>query len=544
MDVRRSTQFALLAGLMLLVQAGVPSGLAHATDASGAQGGAEAEENVDNRTSFPLTPERENVDQRHADMDGPNVVWQELGPDGDWDIMYANISKGQVSTTALTNTNYDEARPVIQDDRVAWEIVDPNTRGKRHLVVLDLATDRLHHVPDDGASQRHATFGGNGSIYYVNKDTHDGEKRRTLEGFDPDTGEVFHPIGDTKIIAQPAAYKNWIAWAQGSSTRAELHIRNVQTGNHTKVPDRYNIREGLEMGHTGLAWIASHGATFRSGSYTSTYNLTTGLNDLKTSVRPHSELNTCPTGVIWTQPGTSTTDRPAVALWDRFVDGTITFGTDTHRGICGADHIIYEEEHRSENESDTRRTLRVIDLEEVRLPREGTISIDEGDERSILRSSRTLEGTATPGDAREPITAVYARVDGSDAKPIRFERTDEGVRWKVTINPSALNSGRHRLDIIIQDEEEMITQDNFVFYTDTEFTLDRGSIEEDPDVPRKESAPFPLSLFNHYQDYQPFYNTAALLVLLIAAAVWFAYKRYREKPSGRPEYVPPGDSYP
>lgn len=522
------SRMAVVAALALILQAGVPAVLAHGGTHSGSNDPSEA-----NETGGQLTPDRAFADQRHPDMDGPRVVWQERHPGEEPEIVFRNLSQPN-STVPLTNNDYPDRRPVIEGHRVAW-LAERGSDTNIHL--LDLQTGQLHHVPDQGGDEEAPVFGGNGTLYYrVQAGGH-----HQLRGFDPDTGQVFKPIGERKIAGEPAAYERWLAWAEGSRVDAKLHILDTETGNVTEVPHVYTLEDGPEMGPAGLAWIAQYGGEFRRGQYTAVYNLSTGIDKKTSNVYPHTSLENCETGVIWNQPGTSTTDEPTVALWDRFVDGIITFGQNNYHGTCGDDHLVYESTTKGEDSDSQTRKLFVTNLEDVRLPRDAQIRVDPDDRRSLIRAKDTIEGTARPGDPREPIQRVGVLVDGSRTYPVNVTETEEGVAWSFTIDPRPLEPGRHQLDVTVQDDLGRTTTETFVFYTETPYAIEQAGGEDGPNVPRESSAPFPLNILNHYQDYQPFYNTVLLVLAILAAIGWFVYKRFTEKPKGRPEYVPPDE---
>lgn len=535
MALDRATRFAVVASLALLVQMAVPPALAHSQNHGG--GDEESEGPQTRGTGFPLTPDREFAEQLNPDMDGPRVVWQERlpGDDENWDIMMANISRENITAIPLTNTDHDEKAPIVDGDRVAWTVQPSDDPTNANLAVLDLETGRIHHVPDTGRDERHPTFGGDGRLYYT---VIEGE-RRVVKAFDPGTGKVDEPLDGRGIVGEPAAYERWLAWAEGSQRNAKFHIKDLRTGNVTKVEGLYNLKDGPELGPAGLAWIAKYGGQFSRGTYATLYNLTTGIDKFRSSVYPHRGLDHCETGVVWHQPGTATTDESAVALWDRFVDGTITFGVETFSGTCGDDHLVYEQNVRGDADSDKgTRQLYASDLREVRLFRDAQIRMDPEDKRSIVRSVETFEGTASSQDPREPITSVLGSVDGSPLEELNTTRTEDGVAWEAVIEPRILEPGRHQLTIVAEDALGRSTQETYTFYTETPYNLDPASGQE-PQVPLEEDSPFPFNVVNHYQDYRPFYNTVILALLLIAGLIWYGYRRYTKEPTGTPEYVPP-----
>lgn len=535
MDRDRAVRFALVASLVLLVQAAVPPAIAHSGSHDRGAGDEE-----DHGTGFPLTADRSFAEQLNPDMDGPRVVWQERSPgEGEtWDIMLANVSDDNVSVIPLTNTDHEEKWPVIQGDRIAWTVFPSDDPGNRNLAVLDLSSGRVHHVPDTGGDEKHPTFGGDGTLYYVVEDG----QRRVLHAFDLDSDAVHQPLGNRSIVGEPAAYGHELAWAEGSRTSAKFHIKDTRTGEVTEVEGLYNVQDGPVMGPAGLAWIARYGGEFARGSYTTVYNETTGVDKLRSHVYPHGNVENCEAGVIWDQPGTSTTDASAVALWDRHVEGTVTLGADAFGGTCGADHLVYEQNVQGDAESgEGTRQLYIVDLETMRLFREATITIDSEDRRSIVRSFETLEGTASSPDPREPIARMFGSVDGSPPEALNTTRTEEGMRWEAPIDPGILEPGRHLLEITAVDEAGRSSSSQFTFYTERRFDPDAMGSAGEPNVPREGGSPFPLNIFNHYQDYQPFYNTVLLGLLIIAALAWYGYRRLREEPVGRPEYVPPED---
>lgn len=539
MDVDGVARFALFAALVLLVQAAVPPALAHSQDQhDGAEGGDGNLSDEDRGTGFPVTPDREFAEQLNPAMDGPHLVWQERlpGDDETWDIMMANLSHENITAVPLTNTDHEEKAPVVEGDHVAWSVYPSDDPGNANLAVLDLASGRIHHVPDSGGDELHPTFGGDGTLYYVVPQ----QDKRVMKAFDPDTGEVREPLDGRGIVGEPAAHEHWLAWAEGSQRSAKFHIKDTRTGNVTKVEGLYHVKDGPELGSAGLAWIAQYGGEFSRGTYASLYNLTTGIEKFRSSVYPHRGLDHCQTGVIWHQPGTSTTDKSAVALWDRFVEGTITFGVDTFSGTCGADHIVYEQNVQGDAESrDGTRQLYASDLREVRLFREATVTMAAEDRRSIVRSPETFEGTASSPDPREPIVRVLGSVDGSPLEELDINETEDGVAWEALIEPRILDPGRHQVTIVAEDALGRTTEETFTFYTEAPYNLDPAAADGEPNVPRQEDSPFPFNVFNHYQDYRPFYNTTILVLLLVAALIWYGYRRYTEEPTGRPEYVPP-----
>lgn len=534
MDVRGVARFALIASLLLLVQAVVPTALAHGgRDHSQAGDGDEEGPGL----GFPLTPDREFAEQRNPSMNGPTVAWQERLPGAgeDWEIVMADLSGENITVREVTNTRDNETAPVVGEDRIAWTVRPAEDPTNINLAVLDLLSGRIHHVPDSGGDEIAPTFAGNGTLIYAVVD--DGV--RHMRGFDLATGRVFAPIGDREIVGEPAAYGDKLAWAQGSSGGAKIHLLDTTTGEMEKATSLYNLKDGPEMGPAGVAWIARYGGEFTRGTYTTLWNTTTGIDRFQSNVYPHTNLAHCETGVIWDQPGTATTDTQAVALWDRYVEGTITFGEEAFSGACGADHLVYEQNMQG-GEEEGNRQLYGFDLREVRLDRDPKITIDDDDRRSILQSARTVEGTAKSADPREPIETIYASIDGSPREEINATRTDDGsLAWEATIDPSIVEPGRHELEISVVDTLNRTYSETFTFYTETPYTIDPSS--DGPNVPRQEEAPFPLNVLNHYQDHGPFYNTVALALLILAALGWYAYNRYTAEPTGKPEYVPPDE---
>lgn len=533
MTVDRLARLAVLAGLALLVQAGMPGAVAHGgghTTGSGADGDGTA-------TGFRLTPDRPFVEQLNPHVDGPRVVWQERAPGEDWEIHMANLT-GNVTLTRLTNTDFNESNPIVEDHWVAWRAFDPGEGSD--LVVLDVSTGSLQHVPDSGQPELFPSFADNGTLYYK---VHTQGDHGLLRGFDPRTGEVFKPIGNQTIVGEPSAYGDRVAWAEGSKVNAKFHIRDMRTGKITEVPNLYNLEDGPELGPSGLAWIARYGGQFDRGTYTTVYDAETGVDRIRSSVYPHKHLEHCNAGVVWSQPGTADQDRPVVALHDRFIDGTVTFDVDAFDGACGFDHLVYEKNTQGDPDSEAgTRQVFGIDLDRFRLPREADIQVTNDFERSLLRHEEEVVGTAVPGDPREPIEQVLASIDGGPTAPIAINQTEDGVVWRTKIDPRAFDSGRHELKITAVDEQGRPSSETFVFYAETPYNVG-SSDQEGPIVPREGESPFPLSVFNHYQDYQPFYNTVVLVLVIVLGGGWYLYKRRKEKPPGRPEYVPPDDPY-
>jgi len=542
MDVDRAVRFAVVAALVLLVQAAVPPALAHAGDQGQGETGDEDDANASEErgTGFPITPEREFAEQLNPDMDGPRIVWQERlpGENETWDIMLANISEENITAVPLTNTDHDEKAPIIEGDHVAWTIHPSEDPRNENLAVLDLDSGRIRNVPDEGNIESSPTFGADGTLYYA---VHQDDKR-ILKAFDPDTGETTEPLGGREIVGEPAAHGPWLAWGEGSQRSAKFHIKDTRNGNVTEVEGLYHVTDGPELGPAGLAWIAKYGGEFTRGTYTTLYNLTTGLDKFRTSVYPHRGLDHCEAGVVWDQPGTSTTEASAVALWDRFVDGTIMFGAETFSGTCGDDHLVYEQNIRGEADSQQgTRQLYASDLREVRLFRDAQITMEPEDRRSIVESVETFEGTVASQDPREPIVRVMGSVDGSPMEELQTQRTDEGLAWEAVIEPEILDPGRHQLTIRAEDALGRVTEEQYTFYTETPYDLASSTAGGEPNVPRQEDSPFPFNVLNHYQDYRPFYNTAILLLVIVAGLAWYGYRRYAEEPTGTPEYVPPED---
>jgi len=531
MDVNGATRFAVIASLLVLVQAGIPPALAHSQDQHGGQGGDEAKR----AGGFPLTPDRDFADQRNPAMDGPRVVWQERtsGQDDSWDLVMANLSENPLDPVRLTNSEDDDIDPVVDGDHVAWTILPADDPDNRNLAVLDLETGRIHHVPDTGGDETAPTFGGNGSLYYTIEDGDD----RLLRGFQPETGKVFAPIDDRPIVADPAAHGEKIAWAEGSNRDAKLHVKDTTTGRVEKASGLYNIRDGLTMGPAGVAFIARYGGEFTRGEYATLYNETTGIEKFRSHVYPHTNVRSCEAGVIWDQPGTSQTDQQAVALWDRHVETIVTFGQQVRKGTCGGDHLVYEK--NTDGEENVRK-LHGADLRDARIFRGISISMDDDDQRSVLTTPRTFTGTAEAIDPREPVTRVLASIDGSPPEEIETTRTADGLEWNTLVDPDPMEPGRHQLTVITVDTLNRTDRESFTFYTETPYQVD-PSTDGDPAVPLEGSAPFPLNLLNHYQGYQPFYNTVLLVLLIIAAIAWYAYRRYQEEPTGTPDYVPPDE---
>lgn len=512
----------------------------HGSGPPPAQGSNTRDDSLLRPNASPVTPGVRYVRQQAPETHGDFLVWQQQGIGRDWDIMAYNYSAGG-NAFPLSTRVVDEVQPTVRGPWVAWEERHRGSNASIDVVVFDVRTGHTIHVPDSGRNERRPTIGGNATVYYFQQKPNStlGE----LKGFDLETRTVFSPLEGKTISGGPSAYQRWVAVAEGSSNQAKIVVLDMRNGTRSEVPKLWQLEDGPALGPHGVAWIAAHGGRQR-GTYTTLYNESTEFNYMRSGVYPHRNVGQCPNGVVWDQPGSSTTDIPNVGIWDAFVGSRLTFSPNNTDPTCTDQRLIFQKAVPAEDE-DLGQLGRIyhLDLSEARLPADAKVRIDPGLARGIYSEEVTFTGTVAPGDAREPIREVYAAVDRESWERIGAERLDDGrLRWEVTVDARQYFSGRHMLSIGVIDDRGHRTVQGFTFYTDTPYRLDQNSLETGVDVPREEPAPFPLNLIGHYQDYQPFYNTVLLGLLIIGAAI-YGYLRWRNnQPPPTPEYVAPEDS--
>lgn len=526
----------LALAVLLLFQPVLPAALAHGGQKEGHHTSQPGGQGMDPNASA-ITPNARYVRQQSPAAHGSLVVWEQRSFGRDWDIMAYNFSSGG-DPFPLTTRAVNERDPAVRGPWVAWEEHHPEANASTDIVVFDVRTGHVLRVPDSGHDEVEPVFGGGSTLYYVLN----GEaENRYLRAFDLDARTVEAPIGNRTIVGDVGAYKRWVTWAEGRDTSAKIHVLDRASGEITKVPRVWTLSDGPTMGPVGVAFIARHTGTQR-GTYTTIYNLTTRFNDLRSGVYPHENLAQCDAGVVWNQPGTATSDADAVALWDRYIETRIAFTANNTDPTCTREKLIYVKRVPHEDpDIDHVRRIYALDLSNARLPIEAEIEIDPDQEHGIYRGTTTFSGIAHPGDPREPIQRVIAWVDDGSTLPVKTARTTEGVRWAVRVNTSQLTNGQHTLVVGTIDDMGTRSRQGFTFYVDAPYTVDPGSLPGGVDVPRTEPSPFPFSLLDHYQAYQPFYNTVVLVLLVIVGGVW-AYRRYKEnQPAGTPEYVRPDE---
>ncbi len=532
--------------LLLLLQPVAPLALGHGGESSpnhhddsgdeddangdGAGETAGPAPNVDPRAE-PLTPKERYVEQRNPDVHGSLVVFEQMQIGRDWDIMAYNLST-EGPAFPLTLEENDEMQPTVRGPWAAWEEHD---KGEIDIVVLNLRTGNVHRVPNLGGAERYPTILGD-TVYFLLEEK---PGKGQLRGYDLISKRVLDPIGNQTIISPPKAWGHQLVWAEGARIEAKLQLMDRRTGEIDALPQTWNLVEGPTVGPWGVAWVAEFGGA-QMGTYTVAWNQTTGLDYKRTSIYPHANVEVCDAGVVWDQPGSSTTSLQVINLFDNYVDTPITLGDRNFNAHCSGDHLIYEKLVPAEDE-DLDRTRRIyrLDLARVRVPNEATVQLDEGLERAIARHTMTFTGYAEAGDPREPIAAIYGGVDGEDFRRLEIRERGNGYEWSMTVEPRRYFSGQHALSIVVEDVRGYRTSVGFTFFTNAPYSLDDAIYEQGLQVPREQAHPFPFNLFNHYDDYRPFYNTILLLVVVLIAIAVGVRRYLNNRPPAPPEYVAP-----
>lgn len=543
-DPSRVVAVAVLA--LLLVQPAVPvadAGPGHEGHDHGEHDGNETKASDGRRSgntfepnATAVTPNARYVEQRNPDLHGTLLVWEQRRVGHDWDVMGYNLSTDN-NPAPIATRNIDERNPTVRGPWIAWERHYGHQNATVDLAVLDTRTGTTLEVPDTGHDQLDPVFGGDATLYYAERTADD--EAGHLRAFDLGTRTIEHPIGNHTIHGAPDAYGQKVTWYEETQGSAKVVVFDVATEERTEVPDIWNLKDGPAVGPAGVAFVARHGGAQR-GVYTVLYNETRGaMTYMRSGVYPHQHVDQCEPGVVWDQPGSPTLDGDHVALWTRYTERRTTLGVNNSNPSCSTSHLVYEKKVEPANDDlDRMPRIYALDLASIRRPADATITVDPGLEKGIYSDTFTFSGIAEPGDPREPLQAVYAGVDNANYREIETERVDRGVRWAVTLDADNYLSGSHTLEVVTEDAMGTRTREQFSFYTDTPYKLDPNT-GGDLDVPRSEPSPFPFNIVDHYKDYQPFYNTVLLVLLIVGGAVYGYYRYQASKPPEPPEYVPP-----
>lgn len=539
MAVRASVAVAALA--LLLAQPIVPGVGAHSghddhADADGSSSSASGPTFRPNAS--PVTPDARYVRQENPAVHGDLVVWQQKQVGRDWDVMAFNLSSDQ-NAVPVSSRDAHETNPAVRGPWIAWEHHPARSDASTTIKLLDTRTGTTIQVPDSGQDQVEPVIGGD-KVYYVEHQADLHERR--LFAFDLASREVEEPIGNRTILSSVDTHGRWLTWAEGARGSAKVVVYDTENETKQKLPKLWTLRDGPTIGPAGVAWIAQH-AGRQNGVYTVIWNDTTEFDYRRSNVYPHRNIEQCSTGVVWDQPGTPTDDFDAVAIWDRFVDKRTVLGSNNTDPDCSSQQLVYEKTVPAEDE-DLGRQPRIYAaaMQDLRRTTDATIRLDPGLEDAIYSDTINFTGLAIPGDPREPIAEIKAAIDNGPALDVETRPAENGVRWRLTVDADDYLSGSHVLHLHVEDTLGSSTRENWGFYTDTPYRRSASTDSGGPNVPRAEPSPFPFNLIDHYKAYQPFYNTVALVLLLIAAAVYAVY-RYRDNSVVEtPEYVPPEDS--
>ncbi len=520
--------------LLLLAQPALPMVLAHGGNGDGhEEGGGDRAAQAWKPNATRLTPERRYVEQRNLDASGPMVVWQERELGRDWDIVAKNLSKDGPAFPVTVDAD-PQTQPVIQGPWVAW--VEEH-EGNEDVVVLNLRSGEQFQLPDSGEDDIGPTIGDKTVYWQVRTNKNSGY----LRGFDLVERKVLYPIENTTIVAHPDAHGPYLAWAEGNNLETKLRVRNVDTGETWSVPGFWALRDGPAIGRWGLGFVAEV-TDGQEGTYAQVFNWTREhVKAFRTGKYPHQNIEVCDAGVIWDQYAPEVDNSPTVALWDGFTDKIGDFGYDNHAADCSGDTFIYEKQVPAEDpDLPETRHIYHLDLSSVRAPSKATIEIDPGQERGIYQGQTLFTGQLTVGDPREPLRGLWARVDGGELQPVEARPAGEGTyRWRAEIDMSRLYNGEHSLKIISIDDRGTQTEEGFTFFTHGEYNTQDDVFDQPLRVPVERSSPFPFSMVDHYQDYQPFYNTILLFLGVLALIAYFVYRWLQQRPPAPPEYVPP-----
>lgn len=540
MTVRTRAVFTVLA--LLLAQPLVPVANAHSghQEHEGGSEGGEAPSSsgpIFRPNASPVTPDIRYVRQENPAVHGDLVVWQQKRVGHDWDVMAINLSSDDNAVPVATRDAH-ETDPAVRGPWIAWEHHPKTKDSTTTIKILDTRTGTTIQVPDSGKQQFHPVFGDD-ELYYLEPAGE--ESKRRLFSFDLASRSVEEPIGNRTILTPPDTHGRWLTWAEGARGAANIVVYDTLNDTKRKLPQLWTVRDGPTIGPAGVAWVANHGGA-QGGEYTVIWNETTEFDYRRSGVYPHRNIAQCEVGVVWDQPGTATGDFHGVALWDRFVEKRAVLTPNNTNPDCSSERLVYEKTIESEDDDLGHQPRIYADaMENLRRPTDATVRLDPGLEDAIFSGTVNLTGRAMPGDPREPITGVYGSIDNGPFYELETRTTEDGVRWRFPIDADDYLSGSHVFTVVVEDNAGSQTRENWKFYTDTPY---RGSNApaNDLDVPRTDPSPFPFNLIDHYKAYQPFYNTVALGILLLAAAV-YAVRRYREKQAiETPEYVPPEDT--
>lgn len=525
-----------LIAILLLLQPLVPLALGHggetseghheeepsAGPASGSGSGGDG-----NGGAQPIPNTHPDVNQTNPAAHGSVVVWEEKPTGGNTDIMAYNLSN-EAPAFPVSVGRGDELNPDIRGPWVAWEDHGGETVD---IAVSNLRTGSFYRVPDHGKDDLSPSVAGS-TVFYL--------EGKQLRGYDVVDQEWYRPAGNHTVATPPDTHGALVAWGERTQGSIKIHIWNRLDGDVQSIPDMWNIKEGPIIDRWGVAFIASFAGEQR-GTYTTVYNETTGENYMRTSVYPHEQLAGCDQGFMWTQPGTASTDADYVGLWDGYVDERELIGSWNSNPACTEDHVFYEKRTLEPDSRERHQQIFMLNMTINRVPVEANIKLDPGLEHGIFSGTVTFTGTATPEDPRAPLQRMAFWVDGQEPRNASVREVDGSLEFQVTVDASRYFSGVHTLRVSTLDARQIVTTEEFQFFTNEPYKPRESALVEDVAVPRTQPSPFPFNLVDHYGDYQPFYNTILLALLLIAGAVWGVRRYLEARPRGTPEYVPPDE---
>lgn len=480
----------------------------------------------------PLTPEARYVEQRNPYAQGSMVVWQERAVGRDWDIMAYNLStNGPAFPVTLDKAN--QVNPTLQGPWVAWE---EQTGSTVDIVAQNLATGETVRVPDTGSDERGPSIGDDVVYFFIRQNKNAG----VLRGYDLEAKRFLYPAGNTTVLTPPSAYGTELAWVEGNNLEGKVRVWDRNTDTVRDVPELWSVLEGPVLGPWGVAFIADVRSGQR-GVYAVLFQFETGeLVPMRTGWYPHAHIGQCDTGVVWSQfREVANVEIDTVVLWDAYTEKFASFGNENFDPTCSGDWFLYEKILPPED-PDLPKTARIysLDLGRTRPPVKMHVRLQDGLENGIYQGTVSFRGTIHLGDPRQPLTGLWASIDGYEPEPVEARQIDsETYEWRLRINTNQYLSGQHALRIIAVDSQGTETQRGFTFFTDGLYFTDPSIFDQPLRVPREQSSPFPFNLVDHYQRYRQFYNTILLVLATLIVVTIVVMRWLRSRPRGKPEYV-------
>jgi beta propeller repeat protein len=182
------------------------------------------------------------MDQRHPDISGSNVVWQD-NANGAWNIYFQNTSTGE--EIQITNNSFPQSNPRISGDNIVWQ----NYNGVDWDIHMWNPKNGERVICKNEFNQRRPTISGDNIVW---EDDRNGNW--DIYGYNLSTGEETQVTDDPSDQRHPDISEGRITWEDDRNGNWDIYGYNLSTGEETQVTDDPSDQRRPAISGDNIVW--------------------------------------------------------------------------------------------------------------------------------------------------------------------------------------------------------------------------------------------------------------------------------------------------